>query len=209
MLELAGSPSLPANIGRYRVLRILGDGGFGRVYLAYDDVLRRQVAIKVPHAYRISGPADVEAYLKEARVVVSLDDHTIAIVPVYDCGQTEDGLCYVVSKYIEGSDLATKIKRTPLTFSAAAEVVAKVAEALHAAHLHGVVHRDVKPANILIDVNDRPFLADFGIALKEEDYGSGDEDDGHDPLHEPRAAPWRRTPRRRTIGYFQSRSGVV
>jgi eukaryotic-like serine/threonine-protein kinase len=177
--------SLPTQIGRYRVLRILGDGGFGRVYLAYDDVLLRQVAIKVPHAYRISGPADVEAYLKEARVVASLDDHTIAIVPVYDCGQTEDGLCYVVSKYIEGSDLATKIKRTPLTSSAAAEVVAKVAEALHAAHLRGVVHRDVKPANILIDLNDRPFLADFGIALKEEDYGTGEKTIGTIPYMSP------------------------
>ena len=166
--------SLPTKIGRYQVLRILGDGGFGRVYLAYDDVLRRQVAIKVPHAYRIAGPADVETYLKEVRLVARLDDHAMAVVPVYDCGQTEDGLCYVVSKYIEGSDLATKVKRTPLTLSAAAELVAKVAEALHAAHLHGVVHRDVKPANILIDLNDRPFLADFGIALKEEDYGTGD-----------------------------------
>jgi serine/threonine protein kinase/formylglycine-generating enzyme required for sulfatase activity len=185
VVDPAAPPSFPMKIGRYGVLRILGDGGFGRVYLAYDDVLRRQVAIKVPHAYRISGPADVEAYLQEARLVAGLDDREIAVVPVYDCGETEDGLCYVVSKYIEGSDLATKIKRTPLTFSAAAELVARVAEALHAAHLHGVIHRDVKPANILIDVNDRPFLADFGIALQEEDYGTGDRTMGTIPYMSP------------------------
>ncbi len=65
-----------------------------------------------------------------------------------------------------------------MTYSASAELVSKVAEALHAAHFHGVVHRDVKPANILIDVNDRPFLTDFGIALKEEDYGTGRQDVG-------------------------------
>jgi eukaryotic-like serine/threonine-protein kinase len=180
-----GSATHPSKIGRYRVLRILGDGGFGRVYLAYDDILLRQVAIKVPHPHRISGPADVENYLNEARIVARLDDREVSIVPVYDCGQTDDGLCYVVSKYIEGSDLATKTRRTPLTYSASAELVSKVATALHAAHLQGVVHRDVKPANILIDVNDRPFLTDFGIALKEEDYGRGDRILGTIPYMSP------------------------
>ena len=179
------SATHPSKIGRYRVLRILGDGGFGRVYLAYDDILLRQVAIKVPHPHRISGPADVENYLNEARIVARLDDREVSIVPVYDCGQTDDGLCYVVSKYIEGSDLATKTRRTPLTYSASAELVSKVATALHAAHLQGVVHRDVKPANILIDVNDRPFLTDFGIALKEEDYGRGDRILGTIPYMSP------------------------
>jgi len=176
-LSVAGGDVLsmhPAKIGRYRVLRILGDGGFGRVYLAYDDILLRQVAVKVPHPHRISGPEDVDNYLNEARIVARLDDREVSIVPVYDCGQTDDRLCYVVSKYIEGSDLATKTRRTPLTYSASAELALKVAKALHAAHLQGVVHRDVKPANILIDVNDRPFLTDFGIALKEENYGTGD-----------------------------------
>jgi eukaryotic-like serine/threonine-protein kinase len=175
----------PGKIGRYRVLRILGDGGFGRVFLAYDDTLLRQVAIKVPHPHRILGPEDVENYLNEARIVAKLDAREVAIVPVYDCGQTDDGLCFVVSQYIEGSDLATKTRRTPLTFSASAELVSKVAKALHAAHLQGVVHRDVKPANILIDVNDRPFLTDFGIALKEEDYGTGDRILGTIPYMSP------------------------
>jgi serine/threonine protein kinase len=151
------------------VLRVLGDGGFGRVYLSYDDDLGRHVAIKVPHRYRVSAPGDIEAYLSEARILAHLEHD--AIVPVYDCGRTDDGLCFVVSKYIEGGDLATKIKQSPLTFAAAAEVVAVIADALHCAHMNGIVHRDIKPANILLDVRDRPYLADFGIALKEEDFG--------------------------------------
>ena len=96
--------NFPEKIGRYRVIRRLGQGGFGRVYLAHDDDLDRPVAIKVPNPERISRPEDVEAYLAEARILARLDHPHI--VPVYDVGRTDDGLCYVVSKYIEGSDLA-------------------------------------------------------------------------------------------------------
>lgn len=91
-------------IGRYRIDKILGEGGFGRVYLAYDDQLNRPVAIKVPNPDRILGPDDAKAYLTEARVLASLDHPNI--VPVYDVGTTPNGLIYVVSKLIEGSDLA-------------------------------------------------------------------------------------------------------
>ena len=99
---------LPEKIGRYRVIRLLGQGGFGRVYLAHDDDLKRPVAIKVPNPERISRPEDIEAYLNEARILASLDHPHI--VPVYDVGRTDDGSCYVVSKYIEGSNLATRIR---------------------------------------------------------------------------------------------------
>jgi serine/threonine protein kinase len=101
-------PGDPQSIGRYRVVRLLGKGGFGRVYLAHDDDLNRPVAIKVPNPERISRPEDVEAYLNEARILASLDHPHI--VPVHDVGRTDDGLCYVVSKYVEGSDLAAKIR---------------------------------------------------------------------------------------------------
>lgn len=159
----------PQIIGRFRVKRILGDGGFGRVYLAFDEELRRSVAVKVPHAYRIAKPSDIQTYFEEARVLARLDHP--AIVPVYEFGRTEDGRCFIVSKYIEGSDLETRSKRIHLSFSAVAELISVVAEALHYSHRQGVVHRDIKPANILIDLDNRPFLADFGIALKEEDWG--------------------------------------
>src|SRR5436190_7447444 len=98
---------LPGRIGRFRVLRLLGQGGFGRVYLALDEDLDRSVAIKVPNPERVNRPEDLEAYLSEARILASLDHPHI--VPVHEVGRTDDGLCYVVSKYIRGNNLATRI----------------------------------------------------------------------------------------------------
>jgi len=102
--------SHPTKIGRYTILGRLGKGGFGEVFEGFDDDLNRPVAIKVPRPERVSRPEDVEAYLNEARIVASLDHPHI--VPVYDLGRTDDGLCFVVSKFIEGSDLAKKIKES-------------------------------------------------------------------------------------------------
>ena len=171
--EEALDPSVgdPREIGRYRVVRPLGQGGFGRVYLARDDDLNRAVAIKVPNPERVSGPADVEAYLAEARALAMLDHPNI--VPVYDVGRTNDGLCYVVSRYIEGRDLAEQLRQGRPTFRESIELVTMVAGALHHAHTRGLVHRDVKPANILIGASKEPWVADFGLALKDEDYGKG------------------------------------
>jgi serine/threonine protein kinase len=120
------SQAVPERIGRYRIERLLGKGGFGRVYLAVDEELRRQVAIKVPHSNRVSRPQDVEAYLAEARVLAGLDHPHI--VPVYDVGKTDDGLCFVVSKFIKGSDLAGRIAEGRLPFAESAGIVAAVAE---------------------------------------------------------------------------------
>jgi len=161
----------PAKIGRYAVLRRLGKGGFGVVFAALDEDLDRLVAIKVPRPERVSQPKDIEAYLNEARVLASLDHPHI--VPVFDVGRTDDGLCFVVSRYIEGSDLATRIRKARPGFRESAELVATVAEALHYAHTHGLVHRDIKPANILIDRADKAFIVDFGLALKDEHFGTG------------------------------------
>jgi len=160
---------LPERLGRYRVIRLLGSGGFGQVYQGRDDDLNRPVAIKVPNPERISQPEDVEEYLAEARNLASLDHPNI--VPVFDVGRTSDGLCYVVSKLVEGSDLAARIRQGPVSCHQAAELVAAVADALHYAHSHGLVHRDVKPANILLDPAERPIVVDFGLALKDEDFG--------------------------------------
>ena len=107
-------------------------GGFGVVYKGYDDELQRHVAIKLPHQKRISRPADIEGFIVEARVLASLDHPHI--VPVHDVGRTEDGLCYVVSKFVEGTDLAKRIKQARPTAAETAELVAAVAEALHHAH---------------------------------------------------------------------------
>ena len=104
----------PARIGRYRVERLLGQGGFGLVYLAHDEQLQRLVAIKVPHRpARGSPPRTPQAYLAEARTVANLDHPNI--VPVYDVGSTDEFPCFVVSKYIDGTDLATRLKQSRLS----------------------------------------------------------------------------------------------
>ena len=168
----AGTPAEhPRRIGRYQIERLLGKGGFGLVYLAYDEQLNRRVAVKVPHAKLISKPEDAEAYLVEARTVANLDHP--GIVPVHDVGSTQDCPCYVVSKYIEGCDLSAKLRQHRLTYRDAVELVAAVAEALHCAHKQGLVHRDVKPSNILIGKDNKPYVVDFGLALREENIGKG------------------------------------
>jgi serine/threonine protein kinase len=162
---------LPPQIGRYRPQKLLGEGGFGRVYLARDDKLSRFVAIKVPHRTLVARPEDAEAYLIEAQNVANLDHPHI--VPVYDIASTEDCPCFIVSKFIEGSTLAQKIRDDRPSFGEAAELVATVAEALHYAHKQGIVHRDIKPGNILLDRSGKPFVTDFGLALREQDVGKG------------------------------------
>jgi eukaryotic-like serine/threonine-protein kinase len=176
----------PEKIGRYRVLRILGEGGFGRVYLAEDEELHRKVAIKVPHKHRVKNQEDIETYLSEARILAKLDHN--GIVPIYDIGHDDEWVCFIVSKYIEGGDLSTKIKRNMMTVTSSAELVAIIAEALHYAHLKGIVHRDIKPANILITIDEKPVITDFGIALLEEDFGIEAPDKGTPAYMSPEQA---------------------
>ena len=88
-------------------------------------------------------------------------------------GRTDDATCYVVSKYIEGTDLAARLKQGRPSVREAAQWTAAIAEALQHAHVRGLVHRDIKPANILIDSGGRPCVADFGMALRDEDFGTG------------------------------------
>ena len=123
--------------------------GSGRVYLAHDDDLDRPVAIKVPNPERITAPEDVEAFLIEARILARLDHPHI--VPVHDVGRTEDGLCFVVSKLIEGSDLAVRIKQARPSFTIRRNWSPPLPKPFITPTLEGLVHRDIKPANILID----------------------------------------------------------
>src|SRR5439155_1865885 len=95
--------------------------------------------------------------------------------PVHDVGRSDDGLCYVVSKYVKGPNLAERMRRERPSFRESVELTAVIAEALHHAHTRGLVHRDIKPSNILIDPQGQPCIADFGLALRDEDYGTGAE----------------------------------
>lgn len=154
-----------ARLGRYRIEHLLGEGGFGQVFRAYDEDLRRHVAIKVMRSQPGGDSAQFEAYLTEARLVASLDHPSI--VPVYDVVTEATGEYYVVSKLITGGDLRRRIEaaggKAPLAWSVA--VVRAVAGALSHAHRQGLVHRDVKPENILLGDDDRVYLSDFGLAI--------------------------------------------
>lgn len=157
-------------LGRYQILRLLGEGSFGQVYLAHDDQLRRDVAIKVPSPKLISRWRDAPTFMAEARTLAELDHPNI--VPVYDVGSTSACPCYVVSKFIDGPDLSQLLKTRPPNHREATILTVGIARALAFAHAKKIVHRDIKPANILIDAQGRPHVADFGLALDEESYGN-------------------------------------
>jgi serine/threonine protein kinase len=160
--RFAEETAFPAQLrDRYRPADLLGAGGFGVVFKAFDKDLERFVAIKIPHPYRVAEPADVELYLAEGRALARLDH--AGIVAVYDLGRLDDGRCFVVSKFVEGSDLRARMKQTRLDLWEAVGMVASVAEALHHAHQRGLVHRDIKPGNILLDPQGAPIVADFGL----------------------------------------------
>jgi len=162
-------PGMPGreSIGRYTISQILGRGGWGIVYRAYDEDLGRDVAIKVPRAdVLIKNPEMATEYRHEARVVAQLDhDH---IVRIYDVNSTDDLPCYLVTQFIGGQALASRMRAGGLNTEDSVELVISMAEALQHAHSHGVIHRDVKPGNILLDKNGKPWLADFGLALDDE-----------------------------------------
>ncbi|HMF11630.1 MAG TPA: serine/threonine-protein kinase, partial [Gemmataceae bacterium] len=164
-------PPAPESIGRYKVIRRLGGGTHGDVYLAHDAVMDRQVAVKVPSARLLATDRAREEFLREARSVARLQHE--GIVRAHDFGEA-DGRCYIVFEFVDGESLADRIKPErlathPLPTEEAVRIVAAVAEALHYAHLQEMFHRDVKPANILLDRQGRPKLTDFGLAVREED----------------------------------------
>lgn len=159
--------SIPSQIGRYAVTREIGIGGFARVFLARDPQDGAPVAIKVPRQDRILSFDTLDAFLIEAQIVATLDHP--GIVRVLDWGQADEIGPFVVMSYIDGRTLAEVLAARQLDRRALIEIVIEIAQALHHAHKSGLVHRDVKPLNILIDPTGKPFVADFGLAIRDEE----------------------------------------
>ncbi len=148
-----------AAFGKYQVLEQIGQGGFGRVYRGYDPVLKRTVAIKT---CTLETPELRDRFIREAEIVAGLSHPNI--VTIYDFGEG-DGEPYLVQEYLEGEDLDAKIERgDAIPLATKVDWLVQVAEGLRHAHAHGVVHRDVKPANVRITPDGRVRIMDFGIA---------------------------------------------
>jgi serine/threonine protein kinase len=160
-------PVLPTcrRLGRFELFEEVGAGSFGQVFRARDTELDRDVAIKVLRAGRLAGQEEADRFLREARSAAQLKHP--GIVSVYECGQTDDGTCYLVEEFVQGTTLAARLQAGRVDFREAAELVARAAEALDYAHRHGVIHRDIKPSNILLDSAGAPHLMDFGLAKRE------------------------------------------
>jgi hypothetical protein len=154
-------------VGKFELREELGSGSFGTVFRALDTELGREVALKILRAGRFAGAEDTERFLREARSAAQLKHP--GIVSLFEAGRTEDGVCYLVEELVRGSTLADRLRDGPLDPRAAARLVAEVAEALDAAHRLGVVHRDVKPSNVILDPDGRPHVTDFGLAKRDAD----------------------------------------
>jgi WD40 repeat protein/tRNA A-37 threonylcarbamoyl transferase component Bud32 len=150
-------------VGKFEVLEQVGSGAFGTVYKARDPELDRIVAIKVPRAGHLSERDDFDRFLREARSAAQL--HHPGIVPVHEVGQA-DGTPYLVSDFVEGTTLSDLLTARSPNFRQSAEMIAALAEALQYAHAHGVIHRDVKPSNIMLGPDNTPRLMDFGLARR-------------------------------------------
>lgn len=151
-------------LDRYEIRRELGRGGFGRVYLAYDARLDREVAIKLLRQSEDLTEVDYQRFRREINIAAGLSHP--GVVTVYDGGDHE-GISYLVMRYVEGRDLRHELREGPLPPTRLVSVVVQTANALDYAHGRGLVHRDVKPANILCEAgSDRVYLADFGISRR-------------------------------------------
>jgi tRNA A-37 threonylcarbamoyl transferase component Bud32 len=155
----------PCRLGRFELEAELGVGSFGHVFRARDTELDRPVALKIQRAGSITSGETAERFHREARSVARLQHR--GIVALYDTGATEDGICFLVTEFVEGDTLEETLRKDPVDPRRAAHLIAEVADALQYAHDHGVIHRDVKPSNILIDTEGQPHVTDFGLAKRD------------------------------------------
>lgn len=154
--------SAPEQLGDFLVLKKLGQGGMGTVYLAEDQKLKRKVAIKlISPAFRYTDKFQGQ-FATEAKLSAQLDHSNI--VPIFSCKEQDDQP-YIVMKYIEGQNLAERLKQEPsLTPEEVCRIIQQICQAIDYAHQQNLIHCDIKPSNILLDSNNKPYLSDFGIS---------------------------------------------
>jgi len=158
----AGHPSaVSMEFGDYELLEQIGRGGQGVVFRARQKSLNRTVALKVINLGQWANKAHLKRFRREAEAAAHLEHP--CIVPIYEVGE-RDGSCYFSMKFVEGGQLDEVVRRTPMSIRQAVELITKVARTVHYAHEHGILHRDIKPGNLLLDANSEPHLTDFGLA---------------------------------------------
>lgn len=202
--KAAAEESLPLQIGKFKIERVIGEGGFGIVYLATDSSLGRTVALKIPRIHAFSNGALRQRFEREARAAAALDHPHI--VPLLEAGN-DNGLCYIASAYCPGPNLAQWLRKRPngIAPAMAAQIVASLADAVAYSHSRGILHRDIKPGNIMLvprDTHDpdasafspadesfSPRLGDFGLAKIRQDAAAklmaGNDSAGTDMLGTP------------------------
>ena len=159
------SPLKLKHVGRFEIREKVGLGAFGDVYRAHDPLLDREVALKVPHASRVLEEKDRARMMREGKASAQLFHPNI--VPVFDAG-TEGDRFFIASAFIEGKSLQAQFEEKEFSFTDSAQIIMQLALALEYAHHQGIVHRDIKPGNVMLTADDQPKLMDFGLARLEE-----------------------------------------
>src|SRR6478735_2990201 len=159
--KAARAVELLGELGDYELLEEVGRGGQGVVFRARQKSLNRTVALKVISLGQWASKAHLKRFRLEAEAAARLEHP--GIVPIHEVGE-RDGSCYFSIKFVEGGQLDEVVRRSPMSIRQAAELIVKVARTVHYAHQHGILHRDIKPGNILLDQKGESHLTDFGLA---------------------------------------------
>jgi serine/threonine-protein kinase len=170
----------PEKVGRYKIKSELGRGGMATVYRAFDPISNREVAIKVLPPEMLHNLLTRARFKRELKLIASLEHP--AIVPVYDVGGEDDHQPYFVMRYMSGGSLSEMIRKGKFSLRDAALIIERLASALDHAHSKGIIHRDIKPDNVLFDSSNNPYLSDFGVAKLTETAVSATDASANEPM---------------------------